>query len=82
MCAALDFILALRWSSIGNTLEPAGHQASYVADRMKDHGILISTDGPLHNVLKIKPPMVFTQENADYLVTCLDKILQEDFCIV
>ncbi|HCP99233.1 MAG TPA: alanine--glyoxylate aminotransferase, partial [Candidatus Latescibacteria bacterium] len=65
-----------------NTLEPAGHQASYVADRMKDHGILISTDGPLHNVLKIKPPMVFTQENGDYLVTCLDKILQEDFCIV
>jgi 4-aminobutyrate aminotransferase-like enzyme len=65
-----------------NTLEPAGHQASYVADRMKDHGILISTDGPLHNVLKIKPPMVFTQENADYLVTCLDKILQENFCKV
>jgi 4-aminobutyrate aminotransferase-like enzyme/Ser/Thr protein kinase RdoA (MazF antagonist) len=63
-----------------DTLEPAGDQASYVANRMKDHGVLISTDGPLHNVLKIKPPLVFNQENADYLLTCLDKILQEDFC--
>ena len=33
---------------------------SYIAERMKDHGILIGTDGPLHNVLKIKPPLVFT----------------------
>ncbi|SVB89639.1 uncharacterized protein METZ01_LOCUS242493, partial [marine metagenome] len=50
------------------TLEPAGAQASYIANRMKDHGILISTDGPLHNVLKIKPPMVFNEDNADRLV--------------
>ena len=61
------------------TLEPAGAQASYIANRMKDHGILISTDGPLHNVLKIKPPMVFNEDNADRLVATLDKILHEDF---
>ena len=61
------------------SLEPARTQASYIANRMKDHGILISTDGPLHNVLKIKPPMVFTEENADRLVNTLDKILREDF---
>jgi 4-aminobutyrate aminotransferase-like enzyme/Ser/Thr protein kinase RdoA (MazF antagonist) len=59
--------------------EPAGEQASYVANRMKDHGILISTDGPLHNVLKIKPPMVFSEANADRLVATLAKILHEDF---
>lgn len=61
------------------TLEPAGDQASYIANRMKDHGILMSTDGPLHNVLKIKPPLVFTEENADVLVRTLEKVLQEDF---
>lgn len=62
-----------------DTLEPGGPQASYVANRMRDHGVLISTDGPLHNVLKIKPPLVFTRENADYLLHCLGKVLQEDY---
>ena len=57
---------------------PAGAHASYVANRMRDHGILISTDGPDHNVLKLKPPLVFDQADADRLVTTLDKILVED----
>ncbi len=61
------------------TLEPAAEEASYVANRMRQEGILISTDGPLHNVLKIKPPMVFNHEDADRLVDTLDRILAEDF---
>ena len=61
------------------TLEPAAAQATYIANRMREHGILLSTDGPLHNVLKIKPPMVFTTKNADLLVNTLDLILYEDF---
>jgi 4-aminobutyrate aminotransferase-like enzyme/Ser/Thr protein kinase RdoA (MazF antagonist) len=60
------------------TLEPATKQASYIIERMKEEGILISTDGPLHNVLKIKPPLVFTEDNADSLVRTLDIILKED----
>ncbi|MFQ5707633.1 MAG: aminotransferase class III-fold pyridoxal phosphate-dependent enzyme [bacterium] len=62
-----------------DTLEPAPEQATYIVERMKDHGILISTDGPLHNVLKIKPPLVFNQSNADFFVQTLAKILEEDF---
>jgi 4-aminobutyrate aminotransferase-like enzyme/Ser/Thr protein kinase RdoA (MazF antagonist) len=62
------------------TLEPAPAQASYIANRMRERGILLSTDGPFHNVLKIKPPLVFTKENVDFLVTTLDEILAEDFC--
>jgi 4-aminobutyrate aminotransferase-like enzyme/Ser/Thr protein kinase RdoA (MazF antagonist) len=61
------------------TLEPAAEEASYVANRMREEGILISTDGPLHNVLKIKPPMVFDAEDADRLVHTIDRILAEDF---
>lgn len=60
------------------TLEPADQEASYIADRMRDLGILISTDGPLHNVLKIKPPLVFDQANAVRLVETLDSVLQEE----
>jgi len=59
-------------------LTPAPEQAAYIANRMRDHGILLSTDGPFHNVLKIKPPLVFTRHNADELVSALDKILDED----
>ena len=60
------------------TLAPAPEQAAYIANRMRDRGILLSTDGPFHNVLKIKPPLVFTQQNADELVGALDTILDED----
>jgi 4-aminobutyrate aminotransferase-like enzyme/Ser/Thr protein kinase RdoA (MazF antagonist) len=59
------------------TLEPADDEADYVINRMRDEGILISTDGPLHNVLKIKPPLVFTEANAGLLVETLDRILGE-----
>ena len=60
------------------SMEPAGAYASYVAERMKAHGILISTDGPYHNVLKIKPPLVVDQGDVDYVVSILDKVLGED----
>ena len=61
------------------TLEPAAQEASYVVNRMREEGILISTDGPLHNVLKIKPPMVFDHDDADRLLDSLDRILVEDY---
>jgi 4-aminobutyrate aminotransferase-like enzyme len=60
------------------TLEPAAEQATYIIERMKDHGILLSIDGPLHNVIKIKPPMVFSKADADFLLHTLDDILGED----
>ncbi len=61
------------------TLEPAAAQTTYFANRMRECGFLMSTDGPLHNVIKIKPPMCFSQENADFLLEWTDKILLEDF---
>jgi len=60
-------------------LNPLAEQTDYLANRMKDHGILMSTDGPDYNVLKIKPPIVFTKENAAELLFYLRKILNEDF---
>jgi 4-aminobutyrate aminotransferase-like enzyme/Ser/Thr protein kinase RdoA (MazF antagonist) len=58
--------------------EPAPAQASYVANRMRELGVLLSTDGPDHNVLKIKPPLVFSAEDADCLVATLARVLAED----
>lgn len=61
------------------TLEPATKETAYVIERMKELGILISSDGPFDNVLKIKPTLRFTQENVDYFIRTLDTILTEDF---
>jgi 4-aminobutyrate aminotransferase-like enzyme/Ser/Thr protein kinase RdoA (MazF antagonist) len=57
---------------------PAADQAAYAANRMREEGILLSPDGPDHNVLKIKPPMCFNRKNAEMLVATLDQILRED----
>ena len=49
---------------------------------MKAHGILMSSDGPDHNVLKIKPPLVFSKKNAQQLLYYLKKILAEGVMII
>lgn len=59
--------------------QPLPLKASYLANRMKEFKILMSTDGPDHNVLKIKPPMVFSEDNAKELIFRLQVVLQEDF---
>ncbi len=61
-----------------DTLEPATVEAAYLANRMRELGILMSTDGPLENVLKIKPPMCFSKEDADFLLEELDRVLKEN----
>ncbi|WP_197463479.1 aminotransferase class III-fold pyridoxal phosphate-dependent enzyme [Cochleicola gelatinilyticus] len=64
-----------------NTTEkkPLPQHAAYLADRMKELGILMSTDGPDYNVLKIKPPMVFSKDNAKELIFRLKTVFAEDF---
>jgi 4-aminobutyrate aminotransferase-like enzyme len=60
------------------TREAAPLQASYVVNRLRDCGILAGTDGPHHNVIKLRPPLVFSEADADLFVKTLDAILQED----
>ncbi|MBK7477066.1 MAG: aminotransferase class III-fold pyridoxal phosphate-dependent enzyme [Haliscomenobacter sp.] len=60
------------------SLEPATIQASYLANRMRELGVLMSTDGPYNNVLKIKPPMVFGKKEADFVLQMLERVLGED----
>lgn len=62
-----------------STLEPAAAEASFISNRMRDHGILLGTDGPYHNVVKIRPPMPFNASDAAFLLGTLEKILKEDF---
>jgi 4-aminobutyrate aminotransferase-like enzyme len=54
-----------------HTQEPATEEADLIVNRLRDEGILLGTDGPCHNVLKIRPPMPFSQANGDRLVESL-----------
>ena len=64
---------------VDEKMNPLAAQTSYLANRMKDFGILMSTDGPDHNVLKIKPPVVITKENTDEILYYMERVLKEDF---
>jgi len=55
--------------------EPATEAAAEVINRMRAAGVLIGTDGPFHNVLKIRPPLPFNLDDAAVLVDCLDTVL-------
>jgi 4-aminobutyrate aminotransferase-like enzyme/Ser/Thr protein kinase RdoA (MazF antagonist) len=68
----IDFVLDRQ------TREPAPLQASYVVNRLRDRGVLAGTDGPHHNVIKLRPPLVVSEADADLFVKTLDAILQED----
>ncbi|MFT4751226.1 MAG: 4-aminobutyrate aminotransferase-like enzyme/Ser/Thr protein kinase RdoA (MazF antagonist) [Neolewinella sp.] len=61
---------------------PAIKEASYLKNRMREQGFLMSTDGPDENVIKIKPPMCFDRKNADQLVDYLGRVLGEDGCSI
>ena len=60
------------------TLEPASAEAAYVVDRLRETGVLAGTDGPHHNVLKLRPPLIVSDADADLLVAALDEVLGED----
>ena len=60
------------------TREAAPLQASYVVNRLRDCGILAGTDGPHHNVIKLRPPLVFSESDADFFAKTLDDVLGED----
>jgi 4-aminobutyrate aminotransferase-like enzyme/Ser/Thr protein kinase RdoA (MazF antagonist) len=70
--------LGLEFVSDRSTKTPSPEIATYVADRAKELGVLLSTDGPDHNVIKIKPPMTFSEHDADRLVSTMDQVLGED----
>jgi 4-aminobutyrate aminotransferase-like enzyme len=55
---------------------PAAKEAKGIINSMKDKGILLSTDGPYNNVIKIKPPICFSRDNADQLLDEFEKTIR------
>ena len=59
------------------TKEPAGSEAAAVLELARERGLLLGKGGLDGNVLRIKPPMCITADDADFLLACLDEVLEE-----
>ncbi len=55
---------------------PATALAKKICDGVRRRGVLIGTEGPHDNVLKMRPPMIFTRANADHLVAILEETFE------
>jgi 4-aminobutyrate aminotransferase-like enzyme len=60
-----------------STRDPEPDLAIELVNRAVARGVLLSTDGPFHNVIKVKPPLVFSADDADRLVETIDAVLGE-----
>lgn len=59
------------------TREPDPDGTARLVNGLRRRRILISASGPAANVLKIRPPLVFTQDNADLFLDAVDAELSE-----
>ena len=57
--------------------EPATGLANALVEAAVERGILLSTDGPAHDTLKIKPPLVIEPADIDRVIETLDTLLIE-----
>jgi 4-aminobutyrate aminotransferase-like enzyme len=57
---------------------PATTAAEAIVNHMREHGILLGTEGPHHNVLKIRPPLPFSMDDADLLVGELAGAIEQE----
>lgn len=59
------------------TKEHDGERASRIVNRARELGVLMGTDGPHDNVIKLRPPMTFTGQHADLLIEVLDRAMRD-----
>ncbi|MFC4175450.1 aspartate aminotransferase family protein [Microvirga sp. GCM10011540] len=60
------------------TKEPATEETARLVNALRERQILISATGPAANILKIRPPLVFSTENADLFLSAMDDILRAE----
>lgn len=56
-------------------LEAYPDLTKFVVDFLRYENVIISRDGPDENVIKVKPPLVFSERDVDTLVQAIDKAL-------
>jgi len=73
-----SLISDVRGSGLFLGVELTEGSAGRIVERMRDRRILLSVDGPRHSVIKIKPPLVFSQGDAERLLATLEEVLEEE----
>ena len=53
--------------------EPALDQTNQFLNMLRDQGVLAGSEGVHGNIVKMRPPLIFTRENADYAIAAMDK---------
>ena len=71
----LGLFIGIEFVSDRESRTPDAATASAAVEALKAEGILLSTDGPEHNVIKIKPPLPFDRENANSISVALSRFL-------
>jgi 4-aminobutyrate aminotransferase-like enzyme/Ser/Thr protein kinase RdoA (MazF antagonist) len=74
----IGLFLGIEFVTDSDSLSPAPDIATYIVERLKSHRILLSTDGPHYNVIKIKPPLPFSKANVARLLSSLEEIFKEN----
>lgn len=60
-----------------NTRQPSTAQATRLVNGLRQKGVLVSASGPYANVLKVRPPLIFSRDHADLLLAASDETLVE-----
>jgi len=82
-CAAIGDVrghglfIGVEMVKAGGALEPDSDRAIEVVNKLKDRGFLTSNAGAFRNVVKIRPPLVFGQREADEFLTAFDATIAD-----
>ncbi|MCC5972503.1 MAG: aminotransferase class III-fold pyridoxal phosphate-dependent enzyme [Rubellimicrobium sp.] len=57
------------------TLEPAPDEAKRLINDLRDEGILVGGEGVHGNIIKMRPPLVFTPADADIALAAIERAL-------
>ena len=69
------FFIAVELVDDRDSRSPATVAANRVVNELRNRGILTHTIGPEENILKLRPPMVFSTDEADLFLTRFDEVL-------
>ena len=58
------------------TKEPDMATTTEIVNGLREERVLISACAKTANVLKIRPPLIFTRDNADYFIAALKRVLK------
>lgn len=59
------------------TKAPAPEATRHVVNGLRNRGVLISSAGPMENILKVRPQLIFQREHADIFIETLEAVLRD-----